>query len=592
MYFGPGGIRKYSNGNTNPDGSINGGSFGYNWFGDTGIYGAVVSTRSNSGVYSGSLSSQGRIVAEQLNNGDYLPVGTDPFIPTTQPYRPYLTGYFGQYWQDPTKTTFGSDTAIPALTGVLPVKYSQLAIPLSGSLLYYIDLSISRLLGGGRSLDIFYFVQTFNQIISYVTTTNDYIASVNQAEDTNFAYYGSNNYTDLITGNFDPITKSRAATTAISNIGKLIAAVPTGQFGTANAVAQTMIENGLGFVNNLYQDLTQQGINTENIYNPIFTPTITNSLSKITNPADLFLIQTVLETSVPKMTSPLDYTDISKASGIINDSEFKTMQELGQTLYEIAPNLTFVLGSTFASMLENIRTDGADQISSISSSSSLLNQDIINSIRSYLPQTADNQPITVLNVIGAASGYLTEQLKKVNDGLAALYATNYGPQIRSILESISRFNARVALSDQEINASNANPNYWTEQLANYQNQYKNLLATIASDKNDNIAYLVSLINDNYDFICQQIYFETINYAKGNFSNITAEQLQSQGVNTNTIVFDFVTILPFYGADSSNIKTDALLFGLAADNTAGSLVKSIIAQAKNNQLLGIAGVKIN
>lgn len=589
-FYGPDNIPIYSTG----DGSIPGGGKGY--YGDSGVYGPALQIRANSAVFLGSLSSQGRLVAEQLNEGDYLPV-TDPIVATTQPYRPYLAGYFAQYWQDPTKTTFGADTAIPAITGVLPAKYGQLAIPLTGSLIYYIDLSISRLTGGGsldnnRVFDIFYFIYSLNQAITWVTTSNDYINSINVAEDTNFAYYGSNNYQDLITGNFDKIKNSKSALAAIKNIGRLISTVPTGQFGTANAVAQTMLDNGLGFVNNFQIDLISQGVDLNNLYSDLYTSRITNSLSKITNQSDLLLIQKVLETTLPNISSPLDYTDISRSSGFSNDGVYARMQDIGREIYSIAPNLTFVLGSTFALMLENLRQDGVDQISSISTANSLLTPEIISSLRSYLPQNADNQTISVLNVIGAASGYLLEPMTKVNNGLAALYATKYGPQIRDLLELISRTNAKIAVTDQEITFAQSNPNYWTDLCTQYKEQYKSLLNTIVNDKDDNINYIVRLINDNYDFVCQQIYFETINYQKANFSNITAQQLALNGVNTNEIIFDFVTLLPFYGADSTNIGTDALLFGMAQNNTGGNLIKAILAQAKNNQLLGLAGVKTN
>ena len=584
-YYGPFNIPTYE---VAPSGNL--------YTGDVGVYGPTLPIRANSGVYLGSLSSQGRLVAEQLNNGEYLPV-TDPIIPTTEPYRPYLAGYFGQYWQDPTKTTFGSDMAIPAITGVLPIKYANLAIPLKGSLIYYIDLSMSRLTGGGnlsgnRVFDIFYFIYSLNQAITWVTTSNEYISAINQSADTNFQYYGSNNYQDLITGNFDVIKNSKSALTAIKNIGRLISTAQTGQFGTPNAVAQTMLDNGLGFVNNFSKDLVEQGVDLNNLYSIEYTSRISAALAKITNSNDLLLIQKVLETSVPNITSALDYTDIVKCSGIPNDGVFARMQDIGREIYRIAPNLTFVLGSTFALMLENLRQDGINDIGTISTANSLLTPEIISSLRSYLPQNADNQTITVLNVIGAASGYLLEYMTNVNNGLAALYATPYGPQIRNLLELISRTNAQIAIDDQEIAYARADPNYWTNLCSQYQTQYRALLNTIVNDTNADINYIVRLINDNYELLCQQVYFETTNYQKANFSNITAQQLALTGVNSYEILFDFVTLLPFYGADSTNIGTDALLFGMAQNNTGGNLIKSILAQAKNNQLLGLAGVKTN
>lgn len=606
-YYGPQNIVRYSNGGGDGGGDggagdagigfadgIFGGDVGSGWPSDGGIYGPALVIRANSGLYSGSLTSQGRIVAEQLNTGNYRP-RTDT-VSSTDPYEPYLTGYFGQYWQDPTQTIFGANSAIPAITGVFPSKYANLALPISGSVIYFMDLAISRATGAAsldrKTFNTYYFINALNQAISWVTTTNEYTNSLNTASNQDLNYYGATNYTDLVTGGFSTIINSKSTITAIRNIGRLISTVPTGKFGTPNAVAQTMIDNGLGFVNDFSVDLINQSVDLDDLYNDLYTIRIEKSLAKITNTDDLILIQNVLETTVPKITSPLDYTLIDKASGRPNDSVFARMQDIGKKLYEIAPNLVFTKGDTFADMLENLRTDGTNSIGSITGNTSLLNNDIISSLQSFLPQTADNQQVSVLNVIGASSGYLLEQLTKVNDAVAALLATPYGPQIRTLLTEISRTNAGIAITDQEQSDASSNPNYFTEQFESYKTQYLNLLQTIASDTTDNISFLVQTINENYDYICQQLYFEITNYNKANFSNVTANTLVETGTITNQTLFDFVTLLPYYGADPTNIGTDALLYGMAQNNTGGNLIKAILAQAKNNQLLGLAGVKIN
>jgi hypothetical protein len=99
-----------------------------------------------SGVYTGSLSSMGNFVAMALNEGGYQQIyagrdpetGGDVFVNI-----PWLTGYMREYWKSPSGCTFGSNSAIPALTGVMPSTYSDTP----GNLLYYIDLQLCRASG-------------------------------------------------------------------------------------------------------------------------------------------------------------------------------------------------------------------------------------------------------------------------------------------------------------------------------------------------------------------------------------------------------------------------------------------------------------
>lgn len=563
--------------------------------GDSGfVYGGdfdagPLKTRANSGVYAGSLSAQGNMVAFQMNNSGLREVpktddlGAEPKIGTE--YQPYIWGYFRQYWQDPKQTIFGANTAIPALTGVMPEKFSQLTLPLQGDLIYYIDLAICRFMGftsnGPAFPDQFYMINAFNQMLGWTLVSNDYINSVNNAESRDLTYYGSNNYTDYITKGFEVLLEGQSVLRILKNIGLIIQTVPSGYFGTANSIAKIIIDNGLGFVGGLSTNLIAQGIDLEDIYNPIYTRQIANELGKITEASDLILLQTVLETKIKNFSSPLDYLNIAKVAGGNNDSKFTSMANLGITLYNLAPALTFRTGEILASTLERLRKDGATGLANIKGSGSSLNSDITNSMRSFLPQTADNQTISILNVIGTASGYLLSYLKKVNDGLAALYATSYGPRIREAFELINRAYAEIALTQAEITAASNNANYWVQLQELRKNQYYALINEIIADRSDNISFLVNLINTNYDILCQQIYFEINNFNKAN------PTIDSFGDNTQ--LFNFVQSMPYYGADPNSIGTDALLYGCAANNQGGDLVRAILASAKNNQLLGEAGI---
>jgi hypothetical protein len=542
----------------------------------------------NSGIYSGSLSSQGNLLAMQLTPYSPLPApGSTAENPT---YTPWLWGYFRAYWDDPRLTTFGANSAIPAITGVVPTKYSE-QIP--GNLVYWIDLAICRLLGiqsdQAASFNLFYFLQRFNEAIGYTDISNQFIAATNQAEDTNLSYYGSNNYADFVTNGFDIFNQGAALKKAFTNLGQIIQTVPSGGFGTINSIASIMIDKGLGFVNDLTENLLLAGVNLDDIYNPIYTKRIESILGAITAASDLLIIQGVLETSVNNITSPLDYISIEKVSGRPNDSAFATLADAGRKLFTLAPSLTFTNGSSLVTLLDTLRTDGAANLN-ISTSTSTLNSAAITNIREFLPQTADNQTIAVLNVVGSAAGYYTEQLKKVNDAIAALYATPYGLQLRTVMENISKVSSRAIVPDGiTVNPTTGQTDqFWDSLVTQYTTEYFNLLQTIVSDPSDNIQFLVDTINTNYDYICQQLFFEISNYNKANFQT----NLDLVG-NTapNYSLWSFVSTLPYYAADPTNIGTDYLLYGLSQNNTSGNIAKAIIVESKNNQIIGQSGVGI-
>ena len=159
----------------------------------------------------------------------------------------------------------------------------------------------------------------------------------------------------------------------------------------------------------------------------------------------------------------------------------------------------------------------SSSIEDLATNDSLLTPEIIQLLRNYLPLSANNAPISLLNVIGTASGYYTEYLELVNEGIAELYATSYGPQITSVLSEISRYFARIALSESEnIAALNytpvpapqvgysgettyvipgtGGPDWWQTQCIAKQNEYLQLLKTIAADPA--LKTIVDKINNN------------------------------------------------------------------------------------------------
>jgi hypothetical protein len=631
-HYGPRGIRSYqgdgggggggscsAGGTEGCSSSSNTGDSGFGGDGGGTIGGGIPGyfyITGNSGIYSGSLSAQGNMVAMQLNPGPFLFVETETnnivgniFTYTgtnTINIQPYLRGCFREYWRDPTQCTFGSNSAMPAITGVMPAEFTNTP----GNFNYYCDLQIFRLFGS-NGFNQFYFYNILYNAISWVQNSNSYLAGLKNAENNDLGYYGFSSYDDLVTQGFNKYKNSVAIVKSFENLGFLVQTIPLGYFGTSNAVAKSMIDYGLGAVGNLSEKLFNSGIIYQQIGNSNFTAQIDAILQTITNPSDLALIQQVLKTTVPTdfFITPLSYTSIESTSGLANDSQFQNLAELGLDIYLRAPGSNFTNGRQVALLLRAIQNESSPTVEQIADSDSLLTPEIIATLRSFLPVASDNRPITVLDIIGTASGYWASFMKEVNDGLAQLLATPYGPILRTMMEDLSRFAAGIPVSTAEINAAESytpvpppetittyepesnntyttvikagGPGYWATRFNSKQQEFFTFLETIVSDPLT--AAIAKKINDNYYEACKFLSQEVVNYNKANF-DITA-------YGDNSQVFAFVAGIPELAVDRQNIATDYLLYGVSQDNLNGNLLRTLLAQAKNEAFLSAAGAKI-
>ena len=591
----------------------------------------------NSGVYSGSLSSLGNMVAMTLGTGEYqvkiltagataqgsfevdqivpittwanlTPAGRAPF-PTAQ-LAPYSVGYIREYWQDPAGTTFGANSAIPALTGVFPDPFTNFGgaqiTDRPGNFVAYADLQMQRL-SGSNTWDNAHFMNVFNQALGWVLTSNDYLAALQNAQSNTLSNFGSANYRDFVSQGFDKYQQGAALRKALINVGTMVQVIPEGFFGTPNAVAKFLVDIGLGSVGGLSDKLYTAGVNFDDIYNAGYVNVITNILNTITNQADLVVIQDVVESTIPKMISPLAYTSIEIASGLTNDSAFPNFAAFGRDIFQRAPGLSSLTGISLVALIDSVQTDITANVEAITgnvtvgNSVPLLSQSIIDSLRTYLPLGAGNGPVSMLNVIGTGSGYLLDGIRAVNLAISQLYATDYGPQIRDILTEISRFQSAYALTEAEVKAAASftpvpapgvaadgsvipgGLNYWQTKVEAKKTEYLNLLSAIAADTTGEIPTIVAQINENWLWCCRTLYYEMLNYNRANFT-VTS-------FNDNSQYLSFVSSLPSYGADPQNIGTDYLLYGICLPNEAGDTVKAVLGQGKTNQLLGENGVLV-
>jgi hypothetical protein len=529
----------------------------------------------STGLFIGSLSAHGNIVAMTVNSGAYNYVDNNGFIAL----KPFLTGYMREYWRDPTKLSLGIDTAIPALTGVVPSSITSI----TGNLLYYIDLQITRLTGN-NFVDNFSFINIFNQVLNWVSTSNNYLVALKTSEDKSLQYFGSTNYSELLSQGFSQYKNSVALRQSLLNIGRIVTEINEGYFGTSNSIANIMLRLGLGNIGNLTSKLSVAGINVDNIYNENYTQQISAILQTITAPSDLNTIQQVLKTTVRNLTSPLDYTSLEKTSGVQNDSPFQSLADFGKDIKNKSPFLAVETGRELVEAIDLVLNEVTSNVLALSAEGKLLPQEIINQLRSYLPVGVNNGPVTMIDVIGMCSGYLTNDFRIVNENLLYIEQSAYGPQLHAALRDIAiKFKAYKSVPSSADAEGQVVTNNFFENQAYLTSlaTYKNLVDSIAADPQ--FAPYVEKCNAAYLRICEATARESINFGKANFS--------TEIFRENSLIYSFVDSLPSYATDTQNIASDTLLYNMLQRNQAGDIAKSILNLYKNNQTLGNVGVKI-
>ncbi len=534
---------------------------------------------SNPSLYKGTLSAHGNLVAMQINPGAFN-YKVDPSGARDEngnpicTIGPFLTGFIREYWRHPSTTTLGNDSAIPALTGVMPARFTRTP----GNALYYIDLQMTRL-AGSNFFNNYYFISAFSQILAWVVSSNEYLIAIKNLENKNLEYFGYKSYQELITQGFSRYLTGETLRAALLNMGTMVKQINTGQFGTANSVAKHLLDVGLGAIGDLAIKLRTAGVNFQEIYKEEYTLVITSILNTITNNNDLAVIQGVLKSSIPNISSPMDYTDILKSSGSNNnDSIFQSLKEFGKNLYNKSPNLSVETGKELVDRIDLIINEAYASVETLANNDSLLPQNIVDSIKQTLPESPNGGRINILNVIGCGTGYLIDQLNAVNRGIDQLSKTGYGQLLHNSLNAISQ--AYRAYRDYSYNINNIDTTgaiIFVEPPIQYKiacdssvQNYKNLVQQIANDPAVNT--IVQSINANWDQLCESISYEVINYSK---ANITVTE-----TTDNSTITNFVASLPSYANDSNSQGLDYFLYGLAQPNRAGDILKSILNQFKN------------
>ena len=544
---------------------------------------ALINIPSSDSIYTGSLSAHGSVVAMALNPGaintTYEEVDDGDRERRIYKSIPILTGYLREYWRNPRSCTFGAESTIPAITGVMPSRFTETP----GNLLYYIDLQMTRLTGSNY-FNNYTFINSFNQFLGWLLTTNQYLLAINNAEKRNLAYFNVKTYQEFLTQGFNRYAEGQALRQALTNIGNLIQQIPTGYFGTSNSVAKHLVDIGLGAIGQLSFKIQNAAINYADILNPLYTLQLNEILTTINNTSDLLTIQTVLKSSVPNISSALDYTSIEKCSGRSNDSVFTNFVEFGKDLYQKTPNFNISTGKELADLIDTVLSEATQNIENLATPNSLLPDEIIQNFRRFLPKTPDGKPASLLNVLGCATGYLIDYLDEVNRGLDELNRTSYGQQIHAALTNILDAYTKYyqEFLETQINEDNQLVNNQTQSLFYQQiTAYENLLNQIANDPATKD--LVQRINLNYELLCKGINTEVVNF---NTANVTISELED-----NTIIYSFISGLPGYASDSQGLGTDYFLYSLCQPNQAGDAIKSVLNQYKNIDLLANAGVQI-
>ena len=444
------------------------------------------------------------------------------------------------------------------------------------------DLQLTRV-AGSNYFDNFKFINTFNVSLNWASSSNDYILALQKSENNNLSYYGYDTYQAFLTSGFSNYKVGLALTKALTNIGSMVTEISKGQFGTVNSVAKVLVDLGLGSLGGLSAKLTGAGIPIDdNIYNSIYTAQIEEILKTIDKVADLETIQAVIGSTIPNMKDPTYYTSIELCSGLVNDSLFKSFREFGIDLYQKSPEFSLTTGENLAAAINFVLSESSESLESLATTTSILPPEIIDGLREFLPKGVDNGQVSILNIIGTPSGYLTEYLSAVNSGLDLLDKSAYGTQIRNAFKQL---NDTYLAYTGSLSGDENSPPPPPSAVLNFENAKKNyaqLLNTISADPTT--ANIVENINSNYNQMCLLLDLEVQNYNKANAT------INGTIVRDNSIIYSFVNSLPSYASDTQGLGTDFMLYNMCQDNQAGDLVKSVMNQYKNKTLFSSIGVK--
>lgn len=576
-------------------------------------------------IYKGSLSSLGSMVAQGLNTAD-----PDIIITTAErgfetgqrlsfaefnnqsmelgdrlrgKAAPVTKGYIRQYWEDPRQITFGSDSEIPALTGVIPnpftLKDGTRVIGFTGSFIYYVDLQLKRFTGGDQ-WNINHFISVFRLVQTSLTVNNQFLASAKNGEKP-IENHGGSTMTEVNTRKFNRFKKGTSILSLFRNSGKLVENLTKGEFrdnewigfGSANAVIKSLVDNNFAdiIINNqtLADTIEFAGIDYQDIWNPEYTTRFAQILKLITDKTTLKTIQETLKTNVVNIESAFDFTIYEKVAGIKSDDNFKTISTVGKEFGIHHSSITATTGEEIATMIESVVVPNIS-IESISGNGQTVNKRLTKEIRARLVKGEDNGPATMQDVAGVVSGNLLDQMKKINSGIAKIYETGPGQDIKNILQDISLINAKMVvekarvLEESKKQRSPKSPPIVSnlpaleQELDRKKSLYKISVALAAN--NVALKSIVKEVNDNYLECCRALYREVSNWHLFNFSEIEPVDQTGQ--------LSFIRDLNSFGEDADNIGTDDLFKGLLQDTEPGHRFAAALGLGKTDAAISKQG----
>ena len=575
-------------------------------------------TKGESKLYEGTLSSLGTMVSQGINDaspkvtiengGGLLEEGEKVSLtyfeqqeaivgkPITGKVSAVSTGFIRQYWLDPTYSVFGSDTAIPAITGSIPnpftLKDGTIVVNFTGSFLYYIDLQMQRACGADF-VNIDHFIAVIRQLQATLTTNNRLVVAANNAKE-NPELYGSSTLTGILTQNLEKFKSSPTLKILFNNIGRLAGNLTDGEFrngewigfGTANAVIKTLVDNNFADIQingrTLADTIEFSGIDYQDIWNPDYTSRFENILKLIIDRNVLTSIQEVLQTNVVNIASAYDFTIYEKFSGGTNDSQFKTLRDLGKEFSINYSSLNVATGKEISTMLDGVQVpDNPNSIEIIKGENSTLDLNLIESIKLKLITDEDGGPASVLDILGSVAGCITEPMKKVNEGISEIYRDpTYGYQIRDLLTEISRMSGKIPLTAEEEIQGESSLDFWQRELEQKKSEYKSLIKTVSEYAP--LKQAVEKVNSNYLTCCRQIYREHKNWNKARLGAI--EPVDAAGRAS------FILDIPSFGEDAEGLGIGRLLCGMAQSNDGGDRVKASLGGGKTDAAAILVGIE--
>lgn len=271
-------------------------------------------------------------------------------------------------------------------------------------------------------IDISSSLQIFDQVSGFADISKSIMQNATRALGTEFGaisglaknftdggFLGDNigNFNDMITNGVAGLTDGLSGSitdlgSSLLNVGKFGDFTDLSNLMNPGQLVGQMLDNGLGDISGLANNLLANGIPLGDLSNPLYQNKIQSVMNGITSITDLADIQKVMGSSI-NLNSLGQLTDITKVIDTNIATTFNSFADLGGTLQKMSTGVVSNMGE-FGDMVSNV--SGVGDLTNLIQENTVLDQSTFNAISSYMGGgTGPDGGILTRDLLGSAAAY-------------------------------------------------------------------------------------------------------------------------------------------------------------------------------------------